>query len=49
MDKRTIDKYLKILQDNDVLYPSSTTLGMFDVSSWVSGDYEAKPQIQIQS
>jgi hypothetical protein len=32
MDKRTMDKYLKILQDNDVLYTSSATMGMFDVN-----------------
>lgn len=39
MDKRTINKYLKILQDNDVLYTSSE-MGMFDVQTWIFGDYE---------
>jgi hypothetical protein len=43
MDKRTINKYLKILQDNDVLYASSV-MGMFDVQSWIFGDYEVKHQ-----
>lgn len=45
MDKRTIKKYLKILQDNDVLYPSSV-MGMSDIQSWIFGDYEVKQQNQ---
>ena len=40
MDKRTINEYLKILQDNDVLYTSSTSMGIFDVQTWIFGDYE---------
>ncbi len=37
-DPRTIDKYLKILQEEDILYSSSTT-GMYDIQPWIFGDY----------
>ena len=47
MDKRTITKYLKILQDNDVLY-SSSIMGMFDVQSWIYGDYVINKQLEEQ-
>jgi hypothetical protein len=46
---RTIDKYLKILQDEDVIY-GNTLDGMYDVQSWVFGDYN-KPttkKVRIQ-
>lgn len=36
-DDRTIDKYLKILQDDDILYGNSI-LGVYDVQSWVFGE-----------
>jgi hypothetical protein len=37
-DQRTIDKYLKILQVDDVIYGNSLD-GMYDIQSWVFGDY----------
>jgi hypothetical protein len=36
-DQRTIDKYLKRLQDDDILYGNSI-LGVYDVQSWVFDD-----------
>lgn len=36
-DKRTVDKYLKILQEEDIIYGNSLD-GMYDVQSWVFGD-----------
>jgi hypothetical protein len=37
-DERTIAKYLKILQEDDILYGDSLG-GKYDVQSWVFGDY----------
>jgi hypothetical protein len=37
-DQRTIEKYLKILQDDDILYYRGP-LGFYDIQSWVFGDY----------
>jgi len=45
-DDRTIDKYLKLLQENDILYPDSK-LGLYDVQSWVLEDYRL-PELPIK-
>ena len=37
-DQRTIDKYLKILQDEDIIYDNSLG-GIYEVQSWVFGDF----------
>jgi hypothetical protein len=37
-DERTVQKYLKLLQDDDILYGNSR-LGIYDVQSWVFDDY----------
>lgn len=37
-DERTVNKYLKILQDDDVIYGDSLG-GLYDVQSWVFNDY----------
>ena len=37
-DDRTVKKYLKILQEDDILYANSE-LGVYDIQSWVLGDY----------
>lgn len=37
-DPRTINKYLNYLQEDDILYINSTN-GMYDIQSWVFGDY----------
>lgn len=37
-DERTVNKYLKILQEEDILYGDSQ-LGVYDIQSWVLGDY----------
>lgn len=47
MDKRTIKNYLKILQDNNILY-SSSTMGMFAIQTWIFGDYEINKQSEQQ-
>jgi len=45
-DDRTVEKYLKLLQENDILYPD-TKLGIYDVQSWVLEDYRL-PELPIK-
>jgi len=37
-DQRTENKYLKILQEDDIFYANSK-LGVYEIQSWVLGDY----------
>jgi hypothetical protein len=46
-DDRTVDKYLKILQDDDILYGDSLG-GSYHVQSWVFGDYNLVKQVVVQ-
>lgn len=46
-DPRTVDKYLKILQDDDILYGDSLG-GSYHVQSWVFNDYNLVKQIVPQ-
>ena len=45
-DYRTVDKYLKILQDDDILYGDSN-LGGYHVQSWVFNDYNLVKQVVV--
>lgn len=50
-DERTIDKYLKILQEDDIIYGDSLG-GKYDVQSWVFGDsikLSKKEELQKQT
>jgi hypothetical protein len=46
-DDRTVDKYLKILQDDDILYGDSSG-GSYHVQSWVFNDYNLVKQVVQQ-